>query len=247
VPTEAETNRRIADLRAELRSHPVHGCPDREAHARWARRYAKAEAQREALDRSMRRRTGSLIRQFDQISAVLEGLGYLDGGEVTAAGRTLARIYAEKDLVIAECVRTGVWAKLEAPALAAAVTALVYEPRSEAESAAEELDGAVRPVIAAEIDAWSRVAEQEERHGVSLSPGVESGASGLVWRWANGATLARTLAGDAMPPGDFVRLVNRVVDVLDHIRGVAPDADLYDAAASATRKLRRGVVTFDPQ
>src|SRR5262249_44190700 len=41
-------------------------------------------------------------------------------GTVTEAGRTLARIWAETDLLVAECLRRGVWGELDAAGLAAA-------------------------------------------------------------------------------------------------------------------------------
>ncbi|MDR3361107.1 MAG: hypothetical protein LBO20_10820, partial [Bifidobacteriaceae bacterium] len=235
----------IAALRAELRSHPANACPDREAHARWARRLAQARAQRDSLERSASRRTGSLARQFDQIQAVLEALGYLKAGQVTPAGRVLSRVYAERDLTIAECVQTGVWDSLEPEALAAAVTALVYEPRGEAPGGAEPLDGIVRRAIAAQAEAWRRIRDQEEAHGVAASPGVEPGASAAVWRWARGQALAAALDGGSLSPGDFVRLVSRVVDVLDHIRAVAPNSALFHHADLAITRLRRGVVALD--
>jgi ATP-dependent RNA helicase HelY len=238
--------REAAALRAQLRSHPVHSCPDREAHARQARRIAKARAQRDSLERIMRRRTGSLARQFDRISGVLASLGYLSDGTVTAAGRILRRIYAERDLTIAECVRTGVWDGLDPVSLAAAVTALVYEPRTEARGEGDEPHGIVRQTIAAQQRAWRRITRAEELHDVPPSPGVEAAASQAMGRWAAGETLARTLeGGELLSPGDFVRLANRVVDVLDHIRSVAPDSDLYHNAEQAIGRLRRGVVAFD--
>jgi ATP-dependent RNA helicase HelY len=237
------SRRDIADLRAQLRAHPAHRCPDREKHARWARRLAKAEAQRAALEQTMRHRTGSLARQFDQVCAVLEDLGYLRRGGVTAAGRILARIYAERDLVIAECVRAGLWDALAPGALAQAVTALVYEPRGEARDEPERPGGAARAVIAAQVQAWERVAAREEARGLPPSQGVEPQACALVGRWAAGQSLARTLAGDLLSPGDFVRLVGRVVDVLDHVRAVAPNAQLHQAAQAAIGQLRRGVAS----
>jgi ATP-dependent RNA helicase HelY len=242
---EETLRREVVRLRAELRSHPAHSCPDRETHSRWGRRLTKAQSQRDALERTMLRRTGSLARQFDQVSGVLEALGYLRDGEITDAGRILSRVYAERDLTIAECVRTGVWDRLSPAALAAAVTALVHQPRTESTDGPEPLNGSVRRAIVAEARAWSRIAEEEQLHGVPQSPGVEPSASHRVWRWASGDTLAQTLADGVISPGDFVRLVSRVVDVLDHIRTVASSGDLYHNADLARSQLRRGVVAFD--
>ena len=48
---------------------------------------------------------------------------------VTDSGRMLARIYAELDLVAAECIRAGVFDGLTPPQLAAVLAAFVYEAR----------------------------------------------------------------------------------------------------------------------
>ena len=49
--------------------------------------------------------------------------------QVTDDGRLLARIYSESDLLVAECLRTGAWAGLNPPELAAVVSAVLYETR----------------------------------------------------------------------------------------------------------------------
>ena len=98
-------------LRHEMRSHPCHGCPDREEHARVGRKWSRAKAQAERLQRRIENRTGTIARLFDAVCEVLLELGYLepvDRGHperelrVTGAGKVLARIYAERDLLIAE-------------------------------------------------------------------------------------------------------------------------------------------------
>ena len=77
-------------------------------------------------------RSNTIANHFDKICLVLESLGYLagDGGyQVSEQGRMLARIYAELDLVAAECIRAGVFADLTHPQLAAVLASLVFEAR----------------------------------------------------------------------------------------------------------------------
>ena len=120
---------RIEDLRAELRRHPCHTCPDRDTHARWAERALKLEAESSRLQARTATRTNTIANHFDKICLVLESLGYLSEGAVTEHGRMLARIYAELDLVAAESVRAGVFDDLTPPQLAAVLAAFVYEAR----------------------------------------------------------------------------------------------------------------------
>ena len=75
-------------------------------------------------------RTSSVARTFDRICDLLEEMGYLGSGgaTVTARGEQLRRLYTEKDLLAAECLRHAVWEKLDAPGLAAAISTLIHEP-----------------------------------------------------------------------------------------------------------------------
>ena len=53
------------------------------------------------LGRRVRSRSESLARQFDRVLRVLESWGYVDGWDLTPAGRLLMRINAETDLLVA--------------------------------------------------------------------------------------------------------------------------------------------------
>ena len=120
-------------LRAELKAHPCHQCPDRETHARWAERWWRLKRETVGLQRKVEGRTNTVARTFDRICEALEARGYLaDGGTVvTERGERLRRLYTEKDLLAAECLRHDVWKRLDAAGLAAAVSALIHEPRHE--------------------------------------------------------------------------------------------------------------------
>ena len=62
--------------------------------------------------------------------------GFIDGDdgdpEVTDDGRLLARIYSESDLLVAECLRAGIWEDLDAAELAAVLSSVLYESRGDA-------------------------------------------------------------------------------------------------------------------
>ena len=101
---------------------------------RWAERWWRLKQEHDQLSRQIRTRTGQVAKRFDRVAEVLEQLGYLErdrhGSLVsTSAGRILKRIYGERDLLVAECLRQGLWDGLDVPSLAAMAAALVYEPR----------------------------------------------------------------------------------------------------------------------
>jgi ATP-dependent RNA helicase HelY len=248
----------LADLRAQLRRHPSHACPDREEHARWAERRWRLERDTEALRAKVSSRTGSLARTFDRVCGLLTARGYLsaagpdtDGGGVTDAGRMLARIWTEADLLVAECLRRGVWDGLDPAELAAAASVVLYEARREGDERASMPRGPVADAVDGTLKVWSEVEADEASRGLSLTREPDLGFVWPIYRWARGETLAKVLAsghqldGD-MPAGDFVRWARQVVDLLGQLAespGVA--AALRTTARQAMAAINRGVLAYN--
>lgn len=239
-------------LRRTLRAHPCHRCPDREQHARWAERHARLTKDHAALVRRIAGRTGTIARQFDRVCELLVDLGYLapagDGTpelRVTSHGRALTRIYAENDLLVAECLRHGAWADLDAPALAAVVTAVVHEPRGEEVGEPHVPggpDGRLGLALDATVRAWSRLEDLETTHRLDTTPPPSLQLVEAVHRWAAGRSLEHVLRGTELAAGDFVRICKQIVDVLDQLTIAAPDARTQKVARQAVDAVRRGVV-----
>jgi ATP-dependent RNA helicase HelY len=237
----------IVELRRELRAHPCHGCPDREQHARWAERHARLVRENDGLRRRIEGRTGSLGRTFDRICALLDRRGYLNGDTTTPAGRQLARIWSESDLVVAECLRTGAWESLDAAELAGVVSTLVYEPRRDEVFVEAMPTPAVREALAATVRVWSAITEDETEHGLSTSREPQLGFVWAAYRWAGQERLERVLTnaaerGNELSAGDFIRWCKQVLDLLDQIAAAAGEGSVAAAARAAVGAVRRGVV-----
>ncbi len=241
----------IALLKVQLRQHPCHACPDREEHARWAERRHRLERDTDALRDKVAGRTGSLARTFDQVCAVLSDRGYLSpDGEVTDSGRMLGRIWSEADLLVAECLRQGVWEGLAADELAAAVSMVLYESRREGDDRASVPKGAVTAAVDACTKLWAEISADEADHGLSLTREPDPGFVWPIYRWARGEPLAKVLASghnyDAdMPAGDFVRWARQVLDLLSQIREASgASAGVKDTARAAIKAVNRGVLAY---
>jgi ATP-dependent RNA helicase HelY len=255
-PTDAADDPEIHRLRAALRAHPCHNCPDREQHMRWAERHARLERETADVRRRIEGRTGSLGRRFDRICELLDRRGYLAADETTPAGRQLARIWSEADLVVAECLRAGAWDGLDAAELAAVVSVLVYEPRREEQVSDRMPTPAVREALATTVRIWARVVEDEEELGLTPSREPEPGLVEALYRWARGDRLDRALdaaseGGAELTAGDFVRWCKQVLDLLEQVATVpAPGGDpepIAGTARAAAAALRRGVVAQSMQ
>ena len=243
LPIDAE----ISELRMAIKSHPVHSCPHREEHARAGHNWARKNAEYEKLLKRIDGRTNSVAQQFDRVCEGLDRMGFLKNDLVTDSGQLLRRIFGDRDLIVVEALRRGVWDRLSAPELAAIVSTCVYQSRGE-ESAAVEPWTAASSALA---QAWEEtlslsqaVMSVEKSVGVPQSPELDPGLAQAVMAWANGATLTTAIWGTPLLAGDFVRWIRQVVDLLDQIAHVA-SAETSAVARQARRLILRGVVSWE--
>ncbi len=249
VRAAAADDRELLELRAQLRAHPCHGCAEREDHARWAERFHRLVRETDDLRRRVSERTHTIARTFDRICDLLGELGYLDGDQVTDAGRSLGALYTELDLLTADCLRAGVWAGLEPPELAAAVSALVYESRRDEDAGTPALPpGRTREVLTEMQRRWRALEDRERSHRLAPAKEPDPRFALATWSWASGRSLDAVLRDAELAPGDFVRWTKQVVDLLGQIAvaaGTEPATrPVAGAARAAADQLRRGVVAY---
>lgn len=264
-------------LRVAMRAHPVHKLADREAQVRIGERYLRIERDNEQIRKKVSSATNTLARTFDRIVGLLTERGYIEdagpradsggeesGGEfadldlprVTDAGRLLARIYSESDLVVAECLRAGIWNGLRPAELGAVVSAMVFESRGgDGPTPIHTIDmptPGVRRALAETRRISGQIRADESRHRISPTREPDEGFVPAVYHWATSGDLASALAvsdvagnGSPLSAGDFVRWCRQVLDLLDQIRLAGPEAGLRAAAKRAIDDIRRGVVAVD--
>ncbi|MEO5744294.1 MAG: DEAD/DEAH box helicase [Terracoccus sp.] len=241
------SDERLDQLRRQLKAHPCHQCPERESHARWAERWWRLRRETDGLQRKIDGRTNSVAKTFDRICDLLVQMGYLsDRGEtVTPEGERLRQLYTEKDLLAAECLRVGLWRRLDPPSLAAIVSTLVHEPRRDEGGLTPRWPTEdVREAYDAMIELWSRL---EDAEGALALPRTGMPDGGLAWamhRWASGQRLEDVLRGTDLAAGDFVRRCKQVIDLLGQLTH-AGDEHLRQLARKASDSVLRGVVAAD--
>jgi ATP-dependent RNA helicase HelY len=241
-----ERDRTVEELEAAVSTHALHRAPgaDVALRAAWqADRIARDVAR---LERRIGTRNDSLARQFDRVLSVLEGWGYVEGWTLTDAGRLLARLNTEADLVLAEALREGHLDELDAPGLAALVSCFTFERRGPDGGEPLPPPRWPSPQVARRsraIDAiWRdlQVAEREARLPETRRP--DPGFTAAIHAWARGVELADILDDEEMTGGDFVRNVKQAVDLLHQVADVAPDPVTAATAHAAADAARRGVV-----
>jgi ATP-dependent RNA helicase HelY len=270
---EPDIDPELVSLRERMRAHRAHQLPDREEKARIAERYLKIERDNEALRKKIQAATNSLAQTFDRIVVLLTERGFIaestddaapgeQASEETATapvvtddGRLLARIYSESDLLVAECLRAGVWEGLDAPELAAALSSVLYESRRDGHGPGDGFDvptGRLRRALNQTRRLWTELRSDEQRLRIAHSREPDDGFVTAIYRWASTGDLASALAasggggtGSSMSAGDFVRWCRQVLDLADQVRNAAPSPALRATAKRAINDVRRGVVAVD--
>lgn len=222
---------------------------------RWEDRERKLRRHIERGRRQIAARTGTIARTFDRVVDSLVELDYLrpergDRAHVNEWGQLLCRIYGERDLLVAECLRHDAWRGIDAAGLAALCCALSYEPRRDDEAEGRLPGGSFRQAFERTLDLWVELDDLAERQRLPRADAPHAGLAAAMHGWASGWSLARTLERAEIGAGDFVRWAKQTIDLLDQIAQAAEhtDADperlgpLGALAREAKRKVRRGIV-----
>lgn len=229
---------------------------------RWEDRARKLRRQIERGRRQVANRTGTIARTFERVVEELLELGYLTGStargnvEVAPYGEMLRRIYGERDLLVAECLRLDLWRGLDARGLAAMCCALSYEPRRDDEAVNRGPGGQFGQAFDRVLDRWVLLDDMAERYRLPRADIPHAGLVPAMFDWAKGATLERVLESSGLGAGDFVRWTKQTIDMLDQVTKAcdagAANAELSDEsvrlgvlgglAREAKRSIKRGIV-----
>ncbi|MET3812180.1 DEAD/DEAH box helicase [Arthrobacter sp. UYEF3] len=243
--------KKITELRRELRAHPCHGCSEREEHARWSERWWKLRQETDGLIRQIQGRTNTIAKTFDRVCGVLSSYGYLetsDSGAVSISpdGQRLRRIYGEKDLLISQSLRLGAFSDLDAAEIAALASVLVYQAKREDRGLRPKMPSvSLESAVDTVIREWSALEDVEEANKLPLTGEPELGLVWPVFKWAKGRHLQEVLSGTDLAAGDFVRWVKQVIDLLDQlakIPGLEPR--VARLCAESISLVKRGVVAY---
>ncbi len=81
----------------------------------------------------------------------------------------LGRIWTEADLLVAECLRRGVWNGLSPAELAAAVSVVVFEARRDVDERASLPRGPVADAVDETLKLWGEIEADEAARGLTAT------------------------------------------------------------------------------
>jgi ATP-dependent RNA helicase HelY len=235
---------RLTDADKRVEEHPCHECPELKRHIHFAERADRLEKETAGYDRRIKRRTGTLARRFEQVLGVLESLEYVDHWLLTERGERLTRVYNESDLLVVEALEVDLFTGLDPAELAAVCSSLVYEARGPDLGIVGEMPTkASDSVWKGLMKLWRQIRREEESRSLELTREPDPGFAVKAHMWASGKPLEIVLEEDDAP-GDFVRSVKQLIDLLRQLEEVAPSKELAACVSEAIAGLSRGVVAY---
>ncbi|NWN86988.1 MAG: DEAD/DEAH box helicase [Micrococcaceae bacterium] len=237
---------RVDELRKELHAHPCHGCPDRENHQTWANRWQKLRAETDKNIAKIQGRTNTIARTFDRIVSLLTDFGYVEYDHVTERGKSLRRIYGDRDLLVSMLLQSGLMDDMSPEDLAGLAALLVFEAPTEDQvfqpaMPTQMLQGALDIVD----EHWYTLEQAERQADLTVTAQPHPG---LVWpivRWVRGSELLASLSGSDMAAGDFIRWARQVMDLLGQLAGLDDThPDLARRCRRAKDLVNRGIVAY---
>jgi len=185
-----------------------------------------------------------LARRFDQVLAVLEGLGYVKDWELSPKGELLTSVYNESDLLVIESLQAGYLDDLEPAEIATICSTLVYETRGpEGPPPPDMPTPGCERVWRKLMQTWRKIRAEEEGRQLDLTREPDPGFAYKAYRWAEGAALEDVL-GEEDAPGDFVRATKQLVDLLRQLEEIALPGELERKIGIAVDSLHRGIVAY---
>ena len=178
--------------------------------------------------------------EFDAVAELLRRRGHLDGWQLTESGRMVRRLFHERGLLVAECLAAGVFDDLDAPGLAAVISAFRSGTRQELAPSPFPTADLRRRWHTVEV-VTGDLERTESDLGLPLTPAPDSALLGPIHRWTGGQSLGESLRGTALGPGDLAREVRQVLELLEQVQVVAPPA-IAAVAVEAVAAMSRGVV-----
>ena len=196
----------------------------------------------EQMEERMRHRAGSVGARFMDVVSLLEDLQYVDDWTLTDKGETLAGIFHESDLLIVECMSRNIFNDLSVNDLVAVLSTLVYEPRGGDNSGTRWPNDVVRQRFKRIEKVSLHVQDLQRNRGLHQHRAPHGGLSSETSAWASGKPLSRILDPD-LTPGDFVRNIRQLIDLLRQIVTTTSNTDLAETAERAIKAIDRGVVS----
>lgn len=213
----------IVLIQEKLDQMQLDQCPgeDRRQCFRDQKKYRKLKSRCQALLKREQQidPQGRYYQEFQAKKALLEALGYLQDGQLTAAGEFASQIHGH-ELLITELFMDGWFHKYSVEELNALAVAISYEPRRNEVKIRHKLN------FAPAYKFVFQLAKMEERFLGYSTVTFNDHIALLAYRWSQGESFSKLMEAAMIDEGDLVFAFRRGIDLLRQVRNAAPE-DAY--------------------
>jgi ATP-dependent RNA helicase HelY len=196
----------------------------------------------EKMQQQTHNRAGSVSARFMDVVDLLTEMEYISDWSLTDKGEVLSGIFHESDLLVVETMNKGIFDNLSVPDLVGVASTLIFEPRGGDTGPATRWPSDLVRQRFKRIEKLSqRLNEAQRSHGLHMHRPPHGGLASECAAWSIGKPLSKILDPD-LTPGDFVRSIRQLIDLLRQIAQTTHNEQLRAIALQAIDSLNRGVV-----
>ena len=237
---------------AVMRSFRCHRHPSLERHYAAVERRETLRSTVASLRHLLSNESLSLFPDFLQRKSLLRTLGYVDESDaVCVKGRVACEVNTCEELVITEMVFEGILNELEPAEIVAALSALIFQEKSNNEDLDSELPqrlvGCCEQIRAIAM----RLGMMQRDHGLDVDPKdycegcLKFGLVHVVYEWALGVPFRNICELTMVQEGSIVRCITRLDELCREVRNcarVVGNPTLYRKMEAASDAIKRDIV-----
>jgi len=192
-----------------------------------------------------------LFPDFLQRKAMLQSLGYLDENDtVCLKGRVACEVNTCEGLIVTEMVFEGMLNELEPAEIVAALSALLFQEKSD-----EDLDSELPERLVSSCDRIKNIAimlgQRQKDFGLPIDPlefcatSLKMGLVHVVYEWACGVPFSSICELTDVQEGSIVRCITRLDELCREVRNcarVVGNPTLYIKMEAASEAIKRDIV-----
>jgi len=239
----------VTELKTKLKNHVCHRCPQIQEHLRFGENIERNKKYIKSLQSHLENDYVNLSKKCDQVIDLLARLDYIINTEdkltLTKWGKFLKQIHSEFDLLIIESLRRNYLNNLSPIQLSCLLSGFVYNPRRDELEIPVNVDEIIKNNANQILKLSDEIIDIEKRNKITNIKNPHFGMANIIKQWCNDVNLKRILLKTDIAPGDFVRNVKQIIDLLRQIKRLNIPG-ITNTADEAILLLDKGVVSYEP-
>jgi antiviral helicase SKI2 len=243
---------RMEELVIRMRSFSSHRHPNIEGHFAVLERKETLRSRVETLRHLLSNESLQLFPDFLQRKSMLLTSGYIDDNEtVCVKGRVACEVNTCDELIVTEMVLEGILNDLEPPEIVAALSALVFQEKSNDDEFNAELPEQLVMCCQQMKTIALNLGHLQKDHGLEIDPAeycdasLKFGLVHVVYEWALGVPFSSICELTFVQEGSIVRCITRLDELCREVRNcarVVGNPTLYRKMEEASMAIKRDIV-----